>query len=144
MRRAGHRLALIPSTMAVHNYRHKPFKAGLMLQSQLKYFLLRHSWYARLSGRLRGIEQLARPIQLEEWFHMLGTFSTVQEFEAATLGAGVEAFSPSLQMMPAIVRPVGCSGLGFTPHEWALLEPGPYVAWLSTSSMRRWVYFVRA
>ena len=27
MRRAGHRLALIPSTMAVHNYRHKPFKA---------------------------------------------------------------------------------------------------------------------
>ena len=144
MRRAGYRLALIPSAMAVHNYRHKPFKAGLMLQSQSRYFLLRHSWYARLSGKLRGIERLARPMQLEEWFDPLGTFNTVQEFEAATLGAGVEAFSPSLQMMPAIVRPIGCSGLGFTSQEWALLEPAPYVAWLSIGSMRRWVYFVRA
>lgn len=143
LRRCGYALALVPTAQAVHNYRHKPFKAELMAASQLHYFERRYHWYLRLSGGLRGLERLARTTHPRDWFEMLGTLDSAQAFAMATQGAKVEAFSPSTLMMPAITRPADYSGKGFTPAEWALLEPGAYVARLADSMRKRWVYFVR-
>lgn len=144
LRRAGYALALLPGAKATHNYRHKPFKAGLMVQSQMRYFELRHRWYFWLTGRLRGMELLARPFNPTAWFEVLGTLPSAQAFCKATRNARVLAFSPSVLMIPAIARPLGHETLGFTPQEWDLLEPGPYAAWIEdANSARRWVYFVR-
>ena len=144
LRRAGYRLALLPSAQAVHNYRHKPFKAALMAQSQMRYFALRHPSYLRLSGQLRGLERMARRVEPLQWFEMLGTLGSAPAFRQATQEARVLAFSPSLLMMPAIVRPAGVLDTGLSDSEWDLLEPGVYVAWLeATSTRRRWVHFVR-
>lgn len=144
LRRAGYGLALLPGAQAVHNYRHKAFKAGLMAQSQRRYFELRHPWYLRLSGWLRRVERLARPIDPAAWFEMLGTLDSAQAFRQATRDARVLAFSPSLLMLPAIARPAGHPGAGLSDAEWELLEPGPYVAWVKNArTARRWVHFVR-
>ena len=144
LRRAGFGLALLPSAQAVHNYRHKPFKAELMAQSQMRYFTLRHPAYLLLSGGLRGVERLARRVEPSQWFGMLGMLDSAEAFRQATQGARVVAFSPSLLMMPAIARPAGCLETGLSDGEWELLEPGAYVAWLkSPAAARRWVHFVR-
>lgn len=141
LRRCGYGLALVPTAQAVHNYRHKPFKAELMATSQSLYFDLRHRWYFRLSGKLRGLEQLARRSNPPDWFDVLGTLNSAHAFSVATQGARVEAFSPSPLMMPAIARPASHLGKSFTPEEWHLLEPGTYVAWLSEPTRARWVHF---
>jgi len=143
LRRAGYTLALVPAAQAVHNYRHKPFKAALMAESQLHYFSLRYHWYLQLSGALRSVERLARPVAPPAWYPTLGSLDSVQAFSAASLGARVEAFSPSPLMMPAIARPYGHAWQGFTSQEWSLLEPGAYVAWLADGQRKRWVHFVR-
>lgn len=143
LRRSGYGLALVPTSQAVHNYRHKPFKAELMAQSQMHYFSLQHRWYLRLSNGLRGVERCARPVAAPAWYPALGTLESAQAFAAATGGARVEAFSPSPLMMPAIARPSKHAGQGFTSEEWALLEPGAYVAWLAEGRRGRWVHFVR-
>lgn len=114
-----------------------------MAQSQMHYFSLRHRWYLRLSGGLRGVERCARPVAAPDWYPTLGTLTSAQAFAAATGGARVEAFSPSPLMMPAIARPSNYAGQGFTSQEWALLEPGAYVAWLTEVQRGRWVHFVR-
>lgn len=144
LRRAGYALALLPAAQAMHHYRHKPFKAALMAQSQMHYFSLHHRWYLRLSGGLRGVERCARPVAAPAWYPSLGPLASAQAFAAATGGARVEAFSPSPLMMPAIARPSRHAGHGFTPEEWALLEPGAYVAWLTQGRRGRWVHFVRS
>ena len=144
LRRAGYGLALLPGAQAVHNHRHKAFKAGLMAQSQRRYFELRHPGYLRLSGGLRGVERLARPLDPAAWFEMLGTLESALAFRQATGDARVLAFSPSLLMLPAIARPAGYAGTGLSDAEWDLLEPGPYVAWVEDArAARRWVHFVR-
>lgn len=144
LRRSGYRLALVASAQAVHNYRHKPFKAELMAQSQMHYFALRHPGYLRLSGGLRGLERLARPLKPGKGFEMLGQVDSAEKFRRSTQNARILAFSPSLSMMPAIVRPAGCLATSLSDSEWELLEPGAYVAWLeSPHAGRRWVQFVR-
>lgn len=144
LRRCGYGLALVPKAQAVHNYRHKPFKAELMTTSQSLYFNLRYRWYLHLSGRLRGLEKLALPVHPSSWFEMLGTLCSAEAFSSATQGAKVEAFSPSPLMMPAITRQASHPEKSFTPEEWNLLEPGTYVAWLNDAKRERWVHFVRS
>jgi GT2 family glycosyltransferase len=145
LRRSGYGLALLASAQAVHNYRHKPFKAELMAESQMRYFALRHPRYLRLSGCLHGLERLARPLKPGKIFKVLGEVDSAEKFRYVTQNARILAFSPSLLMMPAIVRPAGCAATSLSDSEWELLEPGAYVAWLECAHTGRWwVHFVRA
>lgn len=147
LRRAGFRLAVLPTAHAVHEYRHKAFKAGLMADSQALYFDKQYPLFNRLSDRLRRVHALARTIDLARWYTTLpGTVPDALAFSALTGNAGVVAFSPSQLMMPAIFRPDALDGQPFSQAEWDLLEPGPYVALLRSPQAPHalaWTAFTR-
>jgi cellulose synthase/poly-beta-1,6-N-acetylglucosamine synthase-like glycosyltransferase len=145
LRRAGWRLAMVPRATAVHEYRHKSFKAAMMTRSREQYYRKRYPLFHRLSRALSRVDALARPVPVQQWFHVLPRpCRTLAEFNAQSEDAGVLAFSPSMLMMPAIFRPRGDAARPFGPDEWELLEPADYVALLeSESGRRRWVHFQR-
>ncbi len=146
LRRAGWRLAIVPAASAVHEYRHKPFKADMMAHSRSQYYRKRYAWFHRMSGGLARVDRLARPVPVGRWFETLPSpCRTLAEFTCATRAAGVIAFSPSLLMMPAIFRPPGEPARPFNELEWALLEPAAYVTLLRLAgeAAARWVYFER-
>ncbi len=148
LRRAGWRLAIVPAAAAVHEYRHKPFKADMMGRSRSQYYRKRYPWFHRISNGLARLDSLARPVPVQAWFETLPSpCRTLAEFTSATRAAGVIAFSPSLLMMPAIFRPLSEPVRGFDDEEWGLLEPGGYVALLQgvdAAAPGRWVHFQRA
>ncbi len=149
LRRQGLRLAMDPGASAVHEYRHKPFKEALMADSQQLYFRKRYPLFHRLSGGLRRVQALARPMDPQQWFNMLpGPTPSLQAFTEQTGSAAVLAFSPSPLMVPAIFRPDPETAQPFNQAEWDLLEPGSYVALLrgpgnAAAEASRWTLFQR-
>jgi len=141
LRQAGWELAVLPSAQAVHEYRQKAFKAGLMQQSRHTYFRTRFALFYSFTRRLSWMDSLATRIGVRGNAPDLGDFAQAGDFENATQGDGVIAFSPSELMVPAIFRPAGFSCTPFTAHEWELLEPGRYCAHLRDTSGRH--YWVR-
>ncbi len=143
LRRAGYALAMLPQVGAVHEYRHKEFKAGLMAQSQGQYFSKQYPRFFRWSGQLTRVAALARAVPVEAWFGQTAPeLSSAQAFADWTGGAGGLAFSPSVLMLPALFRPQGVAVRSFDAHEWTLLEPAAYTALLAgDAGSTRWVYF---
>jgi hypothetical protein len=148
LRRAGHGLAMVPAASAVHEYRHKAYKAGLMAQSEHQYFEKRHPLFYRMSNRLTRVAVLARPMVVADWFMVLPQpVRSAEEFARLTGGAHVLALSPSLLMMPAMTRPSTAELRCFDEQEWGLLEPAAYVALLKHTHQKptqKWTYFERA
>jgi len=145
LRRAGFRLALLPAASAVHGYRHQQFKAALMAQSRRRYFGQLHPGLGASLRWLDRIDAMARPLAPEPWFDRLGPpLQGAAAFGQAAQGAGVLALSPSLLMVPAMLRNPAARHTGFSDAEWALLEPGGYVALLDGPGTARWVYFEKA
>jgi GT2 family glycosyltransferase len=148
LRRRGHSLAVDPAATAVHEYRHKPFKEALMAQSQQLFFRKQYPLFHRLSGQLRRVQALAKPMEPAAWFHLLPRPTPhAQAFTEQTQDAAVLAFSPSLLMRPCIFRPEPAKATPFSQAEWGLLEPGSYVALLqsaaSSSPPLQWTLFQR-
>lgn len=147
LRRAGYKLAMVPAATAVHEYRHKDFKAAMMARSQGQYFSKLYPVFYRFSGQLAHVARLAGAVDVARWFAVVGMkVATLAEFSDLTGGAGVLAFSPSVLMMPALFRPEGVALRGFDEDEWALLEPAAYSALLlgtSESAKPFWVYFCK-
>ena len=148
LRRAGHALAVVPTACAVHEYRHKAYKATLMAQSQHHYFEKQYPFFYRCSNRLARLASLAQPVNLPQWFEVLPEpVTSADAFARLTGRRPVLALSPSLQMMPAMFRPTLAEARGFDEQEWALLEPANYVALLGGSGddpQSSWVFFERA
>lgn len=145
LRRSGWRLAVAPAAAAVHEYRHKAFKADMMARSRDRYYRQCYPAFHALTGGLLRVDRLARPVP-PGWFDQsAGRCRTLAEFAGATAGAGVLALSPSMSMMPALFRPAGQAG-PLTPAEWQLLEPAQYVALMqdaAAGALPRWVHFER-
>lgn len=148
LRRAGHALAVAPSACAVHEYRHKAFKAGMMAQSQQQYFKKQFPVFYRLTGGLTRISALAKPVPASEWFKVLPQpVTSAREFAQQTGGGRVLAFSPSMLMVPSLFRPSLTQARCFDEQEWALLEPSAYTALIEGMDGvpgMTWVYFVTA
>ena len=148
LRRAGFSLAMVPTACAVHEYRHKAFKAGMMETSLHQYFSKQYPLFYRWSGRLSRVAALARPVNPAKWFNVISEpVTSAQEFATCTHNGRVLAFSPSLLMMPALFRPAFEDARSFSAQEWAMLEPAIYTALVqSTDSTRKqeWFYFERA
>lgn len=145
LRRCGWRLAVVPAAAAVHEYRHKAFKADLMARSRDHYYRKCYPAFHALTGGLAHVDRLARPVPAGWFDHCAGSWRTLAEFAGATAGAGVLALSPSMSMMPALFRPDG-QAQPLTAGEWQLLEPAPYVALMSSQEAPaavRWVHFER-
>jgi GT2 family glycosyltransferase len=145
LRRRGWRLAMVPRATAVHEYRHKPFKAALMSDSRERFYRKRYPWFHRISGALSRVDGLAKPVPVQRWFEELARpCGTSEDFNTQAGHAGVIAFSPSMLMMPAIFRPQGEGARPFSAAEWELLEPAGYVALVEDrSATQRWIHFRR-
>ena len=148
LRRQGYRLALVPNAHAVHGYRHKAYKAELMTASRNRYFRKHFPVFFAATDQLRWLDNWSQPTAAVRWFEVLpGPLRTASEFAEQTVGCEVLAFSPLVQMVPAIFRPPnGFSGT-WSDAEWALLEPGRYVVLLRSakvSTAPRWVAFERS
>lgn len=141
--RAGYELALVPRAQAVHTYRHKSFKAALMAEGQRAFFKKNHPIYWQWSRGLVLPQLFEKPMSTAQWFEELGELDCASAFTKATHGAGVVAFSPSVRMFPAIVRPEDVMPRPWSNSEWALLEPGAYVALVNDAGAEHWVHFVR-
>ena len=147
LRKAAYRLAVVPTASAVHEYRHKAFKAELMAASQQTYFRKQFPRFYAWSDALNRVRALARPIEPSEWFQVT-TRPPVNatDFSSQAGSTGVLAVSPSLQMMPAMFRPSLADAPNFSEAEWALLEPASYVALIrciTAPHRTRWVQFQR-
>lgn len=141
LRRSGARLAVTGAAEAVHEYRHKAFKASLMAQARETYFRKCYPAFHRATGGLRGIDRWMRPVPLHDWFDVLPRpCRTLGDFEEQAAGASVDAFSPSPLTMPSIFRPREPAPL--TPAEWDLLEPAGYAVRLQ--GRERWAWFERS
>lgn len=140
LRKNGFELAIDGGCRAVHTYRHKAYKAGLMAQSQSVYFKQHYPWYAE-SGVIRRYVDICRVSQrTDAWFDVLpGKIDDAQTFAEATEYRGVVAFSPSMLMLPAIARPHAHTISTWSNAEWNLLEPGRYLALLE--GRKRWLIF---
>lgn len=148
LQRKGYELAIAPEFRAVHEYRHKAFKAEAMALSQTHYFACNFPRFSRNGKALNQLQRWHSGIPLHEWFEVLeGTVSSAKDLAQRTGGQGVVAWSPSLLMEPAICRPAGDAARPLDAAEWALLEPGGYVVWLEDQARHRatrWTYFVKA
>ena len=148
LRRAGYGLAMVPTASAVHEYRHKAFKAGMMAQSQQQFFRKQYPAFYWLSGNLARVAALARPVAPSDWFEVLAQpVTSASEFSALTGAGRVLAFSPSMLMVPAAFRPSFVEARCFDAHEWALLEPAAYTALIADTDAKghsKWIYFERA
>lgn len=148
LRRAGYELVIVPGATAEHEYRHKAFKAELMVQSQQHYFSKQYPLFYRWSGKLSRVPKLAGSVDLNAWFKVLAQpVSSAEEFARQTGDVGVLAFSPTMLLMPAIFRPSMPQARPLDTQEWDLLESGPYTALLlspDSSKTVTWVYFQKA
>lgn len=145
LRRKGYRLAIAPEFRAVHEYRHKAFKAEAMAQSQAHYFSCNFPRFDQDGKTLKRLQRWHSGMPLHEWFAVLeGAIGSAEELRQRTGSQGVVAWSPSLLMEPAICRPAGDAVRPLDAAEWALLEPGGYVVWLEEQTghgATRWTYF---
>jgi GT2 family glycosyltransferase len=146
LRRAGWTLGVHTGIKAIHNYRHKPYKGLMMLQARQLYFRKRFPWFFRLSASLKWIDALSRRVDPSDRFDLLqNVLHSAAAFTAQTNGAAVLALSPSLLAWPAVYRPDGLLATPLDEDDWALLEPGQYVAFLQDGlGTSRWCCFTRA
>ena len=147
LRRAGYRLGIVPTAEAVHEYRHKSYKADMMAESGPVYFAKNFPLFYRITERLSRVARWGRPAIWGEWGETLPHPVTSPEDLHAQLGSvGVVAFSPVITMIPAIFRPVSAEPVLFDAQDWARLEPGRYMLACSDAkdgSVTRWVSFER-
>ncbi len=145
LRRSGYRLAMVTAAAAVHEYRHKAFKADMMAQSRDRYYVKHFPRFHRLSDGLAKLDNMSHAVEVNRWFDVLATpCRTLQDFTSQAGDGGVVAFSPSMLMMPAIFRPRDAAVQRFSEDEWSLLEPAAYVALMQHGTFHgRWVYFER-
>lgn len=123
LRRAGWRLALVPTVDAVHTWRHQPHKAPLMASGEAVYLQgqpLVYRWLRKRCPHLERTGRLGDP----------GPGCRGAAEAAASLGE-VLALSPSPSGDPAWVRADGRAAI-LSNSEWALLEPGSYWAWTAS------------
>ncbi len=148
LRRAGYKLGIVPRAEAVHEYRHKSYKASMMADTCQIYFAKNFPLFYRLTGQLARLPRWGRPVIWDAWGAMLrGPVKDPAELHVRLGGAGVMALSPSPMMMPAIFRPAGASPVFLTALDWARLEPGPYMLLCAGGQggpASRWVGFERA
>jgi GT2 family glycosyltransferase len=146
LRRAGHQLAMVPQASAVHEYRHKAYKAAMMARSRLQYFEKQYPGFYRRTEQLSRLDRLPKPFIADQWFKVLPRpVESLADFTALTEEGRVVAFSPSLLMMPALVRPSMAEARCFDALEWALLEPATYAALMERASdgEQEWICFER-
>lgn len=147
LRRAGYRLGIVPMAEAVHEYRHKSYKAGMMAESGQVYFAKNFPRFYRVTGHLSLLARWGRPVIWDEWGEILPRpVNGPEELHAQLGGAGVVALSPSVIMMPALFRPCCADPVLFNAQDWARIEPGRYMLACSggkKGSALRWVGFER-
>lgn len=148
LRRAGYRLGIVPAAEAVHEYRHKPFKTGMMAESAQTYFAKNFPFFYRATKRLSRLTRWGRPVVWDEWGEILPhPISTPRNLSEQLGGSGVVALSPSAMMVPALFRPLGADSTWLNEQDWARLEPGRYMLACSAGedgTSLRWVGFERA
>ncbi|HVZ46405.1 MAG TPA: glycosyltransferase [Ramlibacter sp.] len=145
LRAGGWTLGVSGAADAVHEYRHKASKGPLMAQARDIYFRKRYPLFWRLSGGLRRVDALARPLRTAPSEVLPRPCRTLEDFHAQAGTHAVEAFSPSPLLMPAIFRPRTAAPSPFTQDEWQLLEPARYAALLrDAAGAMHWVHFDRA
>ena len=146
LRRAGFRIGIAPQVEAVHEYRHKPFKIPLMVQSRQIYFHKRFPRFFVATRKMTRIDRLARPVCWTRWGEVLTEpLGSAAEFTDRTAGAGIVAFSPTPLMMPAIMRPAHALPAQLNDKDWDRLEAGRYMAAIgSATGALRMVSFERA
>lgn len=134
LRRRGWRLAVLPSAMGVHSYRHAAHKAGLMHASQQVFMSKHYPGFFRTVGDTSRLARLAAQNWPASWFELHAPgLTSADAWKHRFKGLGVVALSPSLMMKPALFRPQSSELTPLSESEWQLLEPGFYTALLSTS-----------
>jgi GT2 family glycosyltransferase len=133
LRNAGYRLGQMSAADAVHEYRHKPYKAVLMSNTALIFFAKHYPLFHRLTRGLTGLQRLRKPLGWEQWGLVLpAPVSSAAELQRQLLQAagetlGVVALSPNPELMPALFRPAGATAQPLDDADFLRLEPGPYM-----------------
>lgn len=139
LRRAGYRLAIDPLARARHAWRNGAHKAPLMATAEQQFLHKHHPWLQRWWPR--WVRWGALHTAWQRRGPELGAFEHAEAFNEAA-PEGVRALSPSPWMDPAAVRPRQVAA-PLRSHEWALLEPGRYMAQLgSARGTAGWVPFI--
>ena len=129
LRRTGWSLAVSTAAAAVHTYRHKPFKSGMMDQSRQFFFRKHFPLFFYLTGSLRLCDRVIRYSGVQGT--ALANFGPIRdyaEFRAKLGSQAVLALSPSMLSKPALFRPLNAEHEALSPEDWALLETGHYTA----------------
>lgn len=145
LRRAGWRLGIHPGIFAVHEYRHKAYKAALMSTARAQYFSKRFRWFYQITRKLGWLDRLARPLDTQQRFACrLGRLHSALELAEKTGHAGVLALSPSLLTRPALFRPAHLAAAPLSQDEWDLLEAGAYALLVQQpGGLTHWCHFER-
>ena len=147
LRRAGWTLAVHPGATAVHGYRHKAFKVGLMAKARFQFFKKQFPAFFKWSGALTRLDALCLPVVPSQRFKSIDKpVSSHLELAEKTRHAGVLALSPNMVAWPALTRSPNSAPAPLGEEDWALLEPGDYVALLQPdlNGQPYWVHFARA
>jgi len=133
LRAAGYQLGLMTAAEAVHEYRHKSFKAALMAETAKLYFAKHYPRFFRLSGGLSRLQRQSRPLRWDQWgLAVPSALHSAEQLraqltEAAGVAMGVMALSPAPELMPALFRPQDSAPLPLDEEDWQRLEPGRYM-----------------
>lgn len=133
LRRAGFRLGIAPGVSAIHEYRHKAFKDGLMAESRPHYFSSHFPHFFRATRGLAWLDRLCRaaPVAALWGSAPIVRPTSAADFNRQFAGLGVAAFSPSPLMMPALLCAEASQPTTFSEDDWQRLEPGRYMALLA-------------
>lgn len=127
LRRCGYALGVSPFVTAIHEYRHKAYKAELMQASQKNYIQKMFPISGKVVAWLRAHFLQDRIISIEKWFdQILPEVRSLMDFERLTQGAPVLAISPSPLGWPCLLRDRAENCAPLCLAEWELLEPGAY------------------
>jgi GT2 family glycosyltransferase len=127
LKRSGWQLGVFPRAQAVHEYRHKNYKADLMKQARQIYFQKLFPVFFRLTSGLKLLDRLNAHSNMSNRHRLIGVIKNADHFAQLTDTDSVVAWSPSALLYPLIFRPSDMSQR-FSRPEWSLLEPGTYVA----------------
>jgi GT2 family glycosyltransferase len=146
LRRTGWSLGVHTGIHATHHYRHKPYKAALMQQAREYYFKHRFPRFFRWSADLKWVDALSKSVEAGHRFEVIHTpLHSATAFTEQTHGAAVLALSPSLLAWPAVYHSGSRVASTLDDKDWALLEPGQYVALLQDRVGKvRWCCFSRS
>jgi GT2 family glycosyltransferase len=146
LRKAGYKLGIVPTAEAIHEYRHKSYKSGMMETSRLQYFRKNFPLFFKITNQLALIYRCSPHINLKQWGNVIEKpIDSYQAFLAEIGLLGIVAFSPSIIMMPAIFRPLDALPILFNELDWERIEPGRYmlICCDKRNSRLRWISFER-